>query len=338
MKRDLPAFVYRKGRRGYLYFTRNGQTQRIHAAPGTPEFAAEYAVLLRGRAPVPATRTFAALIASYKRSERYARLKPRSRADYDRILAFVADRIGDLDPSRMQRRHILDYQAENAGAVRFANYLVQVLRILFEHAIDRGWRQDNPAKGVSLLKSATPPRQPWPADLVAAYRATATGTALLVFELCLGTGQRIGDVLRMRWNDLDAGGVNVRQGKTGAQLWVPLTASLRAVLAQTPRRGLTIVANPDGRPMAYKTAQGHVMRVRAQIGAQAHDIHALRHTAASELAALGCSDELIQAVTGHSSARMVAHYAGAARQRARATAAQSLRNGTGTERETGNDS
>jgi integrase len=264
-RRSLPPYVYRKGRAGYLYFCRGGATIRMHAAPGTAAFAAEYAVLMQGRAPVPAGRSFAALIASYRRSQRFAKLKPRTRADYDKVLTFIEDRIGAEDATKLRRHHVIRYRDDNAGAVRFANYLVQILRILMEHAFDSGWRADNPAKGVPLLKSTTGPRLPWPPALVEAFRATATGPALLILELCLGTGQRIGDVLRMRWNDLADGGVNVRQGKTGTALWIPLTARLRTAIDATPKRGLTIVTNPDGRPMAYKTAQGHVMKVRAQI-------------------------------------------------------------------------
>lgn len=336
MKRHLPAFVYAKGRKGYLYFCRLGKTQRLHAAPGTPEFAAEYAAALADRQPVPRGQTFTALIASYRRSQRFTKLQPRTQSDYDKVLTFLADRLGPQNPARVQRRHVVAWRDDNADAVRFANYIVQVVRVLFEHAIDQGWRTDNPARGVSLLKSDRAPRMPWPPALVQAFRATATGSARLVFELCLGTGQRIGDVLRMRWNHLEGDGIHVRQGKTGAALWIPLTPQLRAVLAETRKLGLTIVANPDGRPMAYRTAQAHVMAVRAKIGAEAFDLHALRYTAAAELAALGCSDDLIAAVTGHTSKAMVAHYAGPARQKARATEAQARRNGTGTERETGN--
>jgi integrase len=333
MKRQLPAYVYRKGRAGHLYFCRFGSTTRIHAAPGTPEFADAYARLLAGRATVPAGKTFAAVIASYRAGPRFAKLKPRTRADYDKVLTFIADRLGDLDCTRIQRRHVIAYRDQNAGATRFANYLVQVLRIVLEHALDLGLRTDNPARGVALLKSDRAPRQPWPPALIEAFRTKAPAPARLIFELALGTGQRIGDVLRMRWNDLEAGGVNVRQGKTGAALWIPLTPALRATLDTTPKRGLTIACNPDGRPMAYRTAQAHVMAVRALIGAKAFDLHALRYTAAAELAAAGCSDDLIMAVTGHSTKAMVAQYAGAARQKARATQAQGARNRTGADRE-----
>ncbi len=76
------------------------------------------------------------------------------------------------------------------------------------------------------------------------------------------------------------------------------------------------------------------MKVRKEIGAEEYDIHALRHTTASELAALGLSDDLIMAVTGHTSRASVVRYAGAARQKARAQVAQDARRGGGTKRET----
>ena len=74
---------------------------------------------------------------------------------------------------------------------------------------------------------------------------------------------------------------------------------------------------PDGRKV--------IVAVRKQIGAEAYDIHGLRYAAAAELAALGCSDELIQSVTGHQTRAMVAKYAGAARQKTRAKEAQEKR-------------
>ena len=326
MKRNLPAYCYAKGKRGYVYFIRRGcKPVRIHAQPGTAEFAAEYALAMKGRGVTPKGRDFSALIQHYKKGPKWAKLAPRTKQDYDKVLAFIADRIGDIDPAKVQRRHVIAWQSENAETLRFANYLVQIIRILMERAIDLGWRSDNPAKGVAMLKGDKPAPKAWPLDLIAAYRAEASGQARLIFELCLGTGQRIGDVLRMRWDHIEDGGINVRQGKTGAALWVPLTPPLADVLSHTPKDGLTIVTTGQGRPMPYKTAQGLVMRTRKAIGAEAYSIHGLRHSAAAELAALGCSDELIAAVTGHSSARMVAHYAGAARQKARATEAQGKR-------------
>lgn len=72
-------------------------------------------------------------------------------------------------------------------------------------------------------------------------------------------------------------------------------------------------------PLSFRQASHAVMQVRRQIGAEAHDIHGLRHAAA------GCSDELIMAVTGHESRASVVRYAAAARQKPRAKEAQGRR-------------
>lgn len=326
MKRDLPAYVYL--RKGKPYFERRGwQSQRIHAEPGTPEFAVEYARILSGVPAAPTGKTFKALVASYKRSPRFKRLAPRTKADYEQVLEWAETKLGALPADRMQRKDVIRARDANAERVRFANYIVQVLRVLMEHAIDQGWRVDNPAKGVKLLVSDGPDRQPWPEAKVAAFRSHAPARARLIFELCVGTGQRIGDVLKMRWDAIEEDGIHVRQGKTKAALWVPFTTDLRAVLAATPRRGDTIVADEDGEPLRYWAAYYAVTQVRKMeaVKAEAFDIHGLRYTAAAELAALGCDDDLIKAVTGHATGAMVAKYAGAVRQKARAKEAQGRR-------------
>lgn len=326
MKRALPPHVYDK--KGVLYFQRRGcATVRIRAAQGTPEFHAEYARLLAGDRPVYAgPRTFAGLVAEYVAGPRYRGIGPRTARDYDKVLTWVKAKLGPLPVAGMQRKDVIRAQSANAGTVRFANYIVQVLRILFEQAIDLGWRADNPARGVSLLKSGRPPREAWPRPLVQAFREAAQGRTLLIFELCVGTGQRIADVLKMRWGDIEDGCILVTQGKTKARLAVPITPRLAAVLEATPRIGLTICAwGVAGKPTHYRTAADLIMAVRRQIGAEAFDIHSLRYTTAAELAEAGCSDELIMSVTGHKTSGMVALYSGPARQKARAREAQDRR-------------
>jgi integrase len=327
VKRGLPPYVYAK-KGGGVYFQRRGwPSHRFEAAHGTPEFAREYARILSGTDATPeGKRSFNALVRSYVKSRDYTKLAPRTVKDYSAVLAWVQDKIGPLPVDKMQHHHVVRARDDNADTLRFANYIVQVLRILFQHSMGLGWRNDNPAKGVSLLISDRAPRMAWPPEAIAAYRANATGRARLVFELCLGTGQRIGDVLRMGWSDIEGDGIHVRQGKTGARLWLPFTPALRECLAATPRIGLTICAwGKHGKPSRYRGAADLVMAVRRKIGAEAYDMHGLRYTAAAELGAAGCSDELIMAVTGHKTSAMVAKYAGPARQKARAMEAQGKR-------------
>jgi len=325
-KRDLPPHVYNK--KGVLYYERRRgagwQRQRIKAEFGTPEFWAEYALLQKGTPPAPSGHSFKALIADYRRSDRFTKLAPRTKSDYDKVLSFIEDRLGRDDTRRVKRHHIVTWRDQNTG--RFAEYLVQVLRVLFEHALDRGWVEENPARGVGAPKREKRPREPWPDDMVARAREVAEGDDALLFELLVGTGQRIGDVLRIQWGDIDDGTIRFKQGKTGKLLWIPMTERLKALIEATPRRGIFLLLSKRNTPLSYRAAADRMAKLRAKVGAgPQHDIHALRYTTASELAALGCTDEQIESITGHQTRAMLIRYAGEARQRKRASEVQSRR-------------
>lgn len=120
----------------------------------------EYARLLNAVPATTTAKTFRALVKSYRRSGRYVRLAPRTRQDYEKILGWVLDKLGDLPAHKMQRKDVIRARDANASTVRFANYIVQVLRVLMEHAIDEGWRQDNPPR-VRLCLSPIG-RRAWP--------------------------------------------------------------------------------------------------------------------------------------------------------------------------------
>jgi len=321
MKRALPPYVYlRKGK--YAYFERNGVSQRM-PEPGTPQFHRAYADLMAGTAPVTVgPRTFAALVKAYQKSQDFARKKPRTQADYAKVCDYIVSVWGKLPVAAARTKDVIRAQRESDKGVRFGNYIVSVLSVLFEYARTLGWREDNPARGVKLIKVEGKEREAWPRELLTAFRARAKGRPLLVFELCLGTGQRIGDVLKMRWDDIRDGGVWVKQNKRGARLWIPLTPILAATLDRTPRSGLTIVTGDKGEPADYFAVSGQIRTVRRAIGAMAYDIHALRYTAAAQMAEAGHDDETIKAITGHASGRMVAKYAGQVRQITRAKKAQ----------------
>ncbi len=336
--KELPSYIHRRKRDGVLLFRkRYGQkmveirleTQFPEGQPVPTALHLERDRLLHQPAPVKPGKDFAALIRHYFASDKYRNLKPRTAHDYDRIINYLRDKLGNIEPRNIERRHVIAWRndwAESETPHR-ANYRLRVLRLLLEHAIDMGLlpTNGNPAKGVSEYRYEKREREPWPADKIEAYRANATGRELLLFELCLGTGQRIGDVLKMKWGDIDGDGIKVIQNKTGKKLWVPFTAPLRAALESTERRSEFIVTNHRATgPWSYRGAAQAVRAIRETIGALDYDIHSLRYSAASELALAGADDEIIAAVTGQSLA-MVAHYTASVRQRVRAIRAGKIR-------------
>ncbi len=138
--------------KGYWYVRIKGTYHRINANEGTPEFDRQYWEILSGKRAVGKT-SWDALIASYRKSDRWSSLKPRTRADYEKVMTYLAEKIGKSDTSTLGRKHVIAAMEANKERVRFANYIPQVMSVLVEHAIDLGWRKDNPAKGVRRLKT-----------------------------------------------------------------------------------------------------------------------------------------------------------------------------------------
>lgn len=333
MKRGLPAHVYAKGRKGYLYFVRGGICARIKSRPGTAEFAVEYAKHMRGDM-VPPTKTISKVVEAYRNSPGWAKLSANTRKSYTRHLEYFAEKIGHLNPEKITVLNVNAMRDALADKPTDANRKVACLSSLYSWAQSNGWAKTNPAIHCEKLEATGKTRHPWPQDLIDAARATATGRDLLLFEMLLGTGQRVNDVLSMRWSDMDSDGITIIPAKTKGKkphpIYIPLTSRLRSILASTARKGLFIVAQDNGLRVSYNLAWKNMMDLRRAIGAEAYDIHALRHSAASEIASLpGMTADHVRAITGHSGQAMIRLYAGPAMQKARAKEAQEARNKRG---------
>ena len=324
-KRELPKHVYRQS--NGLYFQRRGwPSQKFQSEFGTPEFWKEYSDILSGKEKPKRviSRNFAALIENYRKSPRYKNLKPRTALDYDKYLNFFCSIMSDANPASMKRKDVIRLRDSNADKPYFANYSLRILRVLMEHCVDLGWRDANPAKGVPELKTEKKDREPWPQELLERYRAACPlgGRERLVMELCVCTGQRIGDVLEMRWSDIQDGAFVIKQNKTSKELWVPILPELRTALDAASRHSVFILTNERGtNRWSYRGASQAVRNVREQIGALSYDIHSWRYNAACELVEAGCGDDLVAAITGQSPA-MVLHYTKKVRQKIRAIQAQ----------------
>jgi integrase len=331
-KKSLPKYVYQD--RGYIRFIRRarGVSVMMQEEPGTPEFWDHYNRLLNGRDPIPSKRTFETLALSYFESDSFKKLKPRTKSDYRRYIEHIRVIWGNRDPRMIETQHIYELHRRNADDWRQANYLVQVMVILLNHARLIGFlkkEHDNPAKGIPLFKQQSDGWEPWPDDVRAEFEALATPRALLVYELCIGTGQRIGDVLKMRWDHIGPDGITVMQGKTDKGLTIPLTNRLAAFLSTLRKTGLTIVTDSNGAPATYFSVAKEMRGVKSKMQhpqAQTYVTHGLRKNATIELYQADCPDELVKAVTGHSSTEMLKKYGGAVRQLSLARQAQDARN------------
>jgi integrase len=146
----------------------------------------------------------------------------------------------------------------------------------------------------------------------------------LALDLALYTGQRLGDIIAMRWNQIHDGGIEVTQEKTGAKIWIPLHQNLQATLNGLNNKNFdaTILLSVTGLP--YKTDHfKHEFKDATRKAGLPDDLvfHGLRKTAAVIMAEAGCTTEQIKAITGHRTDSMAAYYARQANQKVLAKAA-----------------
>ena len=142
-------------------------------------------------------------------------------------------------------------------------------------------------------------------------------------RFALGTGLRRGELLNLRWADLDllAGTVHVRNRegfttKSGQERVVPLVADALAVAqalheARTNEDpGAHVFVGVGGKPVnaRYLSKRFRHYRELARLPEQIH-FHSLRHTYASRLVQNGASVYKVQALLGHADVGTTQQYA-----------------------------
>ena len=302
-----------------------GGTKRVYSRlPDIrdPRFANSYAAAQGARtkrANAQSFLTVAKLIDLYQRSPQFRKLSEASQKLYCIYHAKVADLIGNAPADAVEPRdvrRIMDGMADTPGA---ANALRRVMGPLYRWARQRQHvsRTTDPIADVDVFESGE--HQPWPQAVIDAALASDDARVRLPVALLLYTAQRIGDVMRMRWADIESGAIVVRQSKTGKALVVPMHRRLAAELDRTPRTGMTIITGDQGQPITDQYVRIALKKHCATFGLDLVP-HGLRKNAVIALLESGCSIAETASISGQSFA-MVEHYAKQRDQGKLATAA-----------------
>ncbi len=179
--------------------------------------------------------------------ERYAKLRKRSwREDERKLQRDVVPRLGKLrakDVSRKDINGLLDLKMD-AGSPVAANRLQALLSKLFGWAVERGHMDTSPCNGVPKpAKETSRERVLQHAEIFPLWHALDSGRDVgmhLVtrrsLQVMLLTGQRKGEVLRMKWEHLDQSGeewtwnIPAENSKNGKRHRVPLDSAVIELL------------------------------------------------------------------------------------------------------------
>lgn len=133
--------------------------------------------------------------------------------------------------------------------------------------------------------------------------------------LAITTGARRGELIGLKWDDVDlkAARAIVHKTKNGDPKVLPLVGgaleALRAMRLQGGGKSEFVFPQPSGQPGAYEHFDSHWYDALKAAEITNFRFHDLRHTCASYLAAQGFSLLEIADVLGHKSLKMVERYA-----------------------------
>ncbi|GEO18530.1 tyrosine-type recombinase/integrase [Microvirga aerophila] len=207
------------------------------------------------------------------------------------------------------RRDIAMLASEISGrAPVLANRVVATARRLYSWAISQGLVDQNPTDHVERPTSeCARERVLTTSEIKSLWHAFDPHWSAL-FQLCLLTGQRVGEVLTMRWSDIDGDCWIIPDTKNGRQQRVPLTRQALQVLSEVPRRGEYVFATskrPGGHLKGYRKAFNRACALANIKNARPHD---LRRTAASMMASMGVSRLVIGQILNHADRSVTAVY------------------------------
>lgn len=273
---------------------------------------------------------------AYQASERRPDSGPITLARYlsqwERFSTWAAD-TGLVFMRDVNREHVRSYVAD-LGAAAFSpstfNQHVDTLKRFWRVLADEARATANPWADVRHKTVDKIERRKRALTLEEASRVIETAEPgemrdLLILVAC--TGQRLGDVCRLRWAsvDLAAGIIELVPAKTrrrkGESVFIPILPQARAVLeSRQGRKGFVLPAMAERYAHDSASISKVIQATFEQAGIQTKrkngdgraivetGAHSMRHAFVTLARWAGLPDALIQKITGHSSARMTDHY------------------------------
>jgi integrase len=322
--RYVHSFVDKTGRVRF-YFRYHGERWPLPGEPGSAAFAARYDELRQRHVRttpgnvVFGPHTMGAVIEKWLASEAFASKAHHTKRQYRRLLDRIKELCGRALIVDLREEHVREMRSRFLPATFTADEVVMLLSTLWifakEHLAMR--LGADPTTDLRRLHRRLWEHEPWPEAVIKKFEADArpkpnARTALL---LLLYTGQRAGDVARMKWKNYDGKGIEVRQQKTDELLWIPCHSRLKETLDRTTRKSEYILTTQQGSGYSAGAFCNMVAEATTQIGHKEYTAHGLRKNAAKALAEAGCTVHQIMAITGHKTLKQAMHYTKGAAQK-----------------------
>lgn len=339
----LPSRVYEKNGAWYFVDINRKWHKLCRVSDGLTRLYSELAALNRdvedrqeGTMPALIDAWLLAKLATYsaKTQEEYRRMATFIKSEFD-----AQWRVEDVEPKDVARFLDKHFEAKPNASNKYR----ALLSVMFAFAVRKGLRNVNPVSEVAGATEGKRDRYITDAELDEVRTAALVGNddkptpsgppIVALIDLAYQTAQRIGDLLALNWSDASDDGIMFHPAKTvnssGVRMLIEMTPDLKATLdsvkADKVKSIGPVICTRAGGRFTYSGAQtawkracqrarqwyekrcaesGETPDPRYLVGMHFHDLRAKALTDKRRLAGA----EAAQALGGHTTAEMTAHY------------------------------
>jgi integrase len=231
-------------------------------------------------------------------------LGERTQIDYGRHCRDLKRWFGHFFADDLKPKHFAEFMNVAKGRIQ-RNKQLAVLSCAMSEAVGRWyWAERNVCKDVKRHKSRPRDREVTD-DEYRRFRRTVPYKMRLAMELSVMTGQRQGDILGLRWSQVDTvmGRIHFKQSKTGKRIGVKITKKVRRVLRLCEHmapQGEFVIRRRDGNRYTsdgFRAIWQRYMRRWKKAGHERFTYHDLRARAAGKCKNVQEAQQLLGHVT-----------------------------------------
>jgi integrase len=235
------------------------------------------------------------------------KLARRTQIDSLRHIEVLRAMWGDLNADALKPRTIGQYLNGDSDKGRHQRgKIVSVLKVVYKLAVGKWFVvETSPCTNIILPKAGVRTRYPTDAEF-AAFRSVCGERLQVAMDIALLTGMRQGDLLTLRWENIDVNGrvIYVRAGKTGKLHGIAITEAVEEALVRAKRQKPAlprdyVIRTRHGEPFSsegFRSLWNRKMKQAVASGLLAEGFrwHDIRSKTASDSADLGAASELLQ--------------------------------------------
>ena len=286
-------------------FRRKGFSCYLPGPYASAAFRAAYEAAVSGsKSPVRSTTphgTLSWLVEQYLGSLKFRGLSDSRKRSIRGELDWLRREAGDLPFAMFGVRHVEALMSRKAGPTA-ANTVKKNLSMLFNFAVQKlDMTLTNPARHAERMKVNKHGYHTWTeAELDLFLSVHGPGSkARLVALLAVNTGMARQDLTRIGWQNVRAGRISYRRGKTDVGADLPIMVELADELQRIPTDRLLFITH-GARNLPYKPETlGNWFKDQCRTAGVPGSIHGLRKAGATRLANAGATPDEIRAFLAH---------------------------------------